>query len=188
MAALATIGLAWLVRLATQQLAATSGAKTRALRNAAFGNIAELLLVLIAVSKGLTDVAIVSVAASVIGNVLFVLGAAFMFGGLPHGVQRFSRKLVGLNATLLVVAVLGVGIPTAFAAFSGAGAESVMHLSGVVAVIFLLRYGASLCSFMRSEDQPDDLSHPPELAAPWPSPCCSWQPLAWEVSSPQPIP
>ncbi len=75
MAALATIGLAWLVGLSTEQLAATSGAKTRALRNAAFGNIAELLLVLIAVSKGLTDVAITSVAGSVIGNVLFVLGA-----------------------------------------------------------------------------------------------------------------
>ncbi len=65
-AALATIGLAWLVGLSTEQLAATSGAKTRALRNAAFGNIAELLLVLIAVSKGLTDVAITSVAGSVI--------------------------------------------------------------------------------------------------------------------------
>ena len=78
-AAIATIGLAWMVGLSTEQLAATSGPKASALLNAAFGNIAELVLVLIAVSKGLTDVAIASIAGSVIGNALFVLGAAFLW-------------------------------------------------------------------------------------------------------------
>lgn len=165
-AAIATIGLAWMVGLSTEQLAATSGPKMSALLNAAFGNIAELVLVLIAVSKGLTDVAIASVAGSVIGNALFVLGAAFIVGGLRHGVQRFSRDLAGLNAVLLVVAVLGIGIPTAFAALSGASSGSVQGLSDVVAVLFLILYGAYLYSFLHSEDQPDELGHPPKLL-PW---------------------
>ncbi len=165
-AAIATIGLAWMVGLSTEQLAATSGPKASALLNAAFGNIAELVLVLIAVSKGLTDVAIASIAGSVIGNALFVLGAAFLVGGLRNGVQRFSREIAGLNSVLLVVAVLGIGIPTAFSAFAGGGADRVQWLSDVVAVVFLLLYAAYLWSFMRSEDQPDELGHPPELV-PW---------------------
>jgi Ca2+:H+ antiporter len=143
-AAIATIGLAWMVGLSTEQLAATSGPKASALLNAAFGNIAELVLVLLAVSKGLTDVAIASIAGSVIGNALFVLGAAFLLGGLRHGVQRFSREIASLNSVLLVVAVLGVGIPTAFAALSGAPESSLMRLSDVVAVLFLVLYGAYL--------------------------------------------
>ena len=165
-AAIATIGLAWMVGLSTEQLAATSGPKASALLNAAFGNIAELVLVLLAVSKGLTDVAIASIAGSVIGNALFVLGAAFLLGGLRHGVQRFSREIASLNSVLLVVAVLGVGIPTAFAALSGAPESSLMRLSDVVAVLFLVLYGAYLYSFLRSEDQPDDLGHMPKLM-PW---------------------
>lgn len=165
-AAIATIGLAWMVGLSTEQLAATSGPKMSALLNAAFGNIAELVLVLLAVSAGLTDVAIASIAGSVIGNALFVLGAAFLLGGLRNGVQRFSRDLASLNAVLLVVAVLGLGIPTAFAALSGASSGSVMNLSVVVAVLFLLLYGAYLYSFLHSEDQPDELGHPPGLM-PW---------------------
>lgn len=165
-AAIATIGLAWMVGLSTEQLAATSGPKASALLNAAFGNIAELVLVLLAVSKGLTDVAIASIAGSVIGNALFVLGAAFLLGGLRHGVQRFSREVASLNSVLLVVAVLGLGIPTAFAALSGAPDTSLLRLSDVVSVLFLLLYGAYLYSFLRSEDQPEELEHPPTLV-PW---------------------
>jgi Ca2+:H+ antiporter len=41
-----------------------------------------------------------------------------------------------------------------------------MRLSDVVAVLFLVLYGAYLYSFLRSEDQPDDLGHPPKLV-PW---------------------
>ena len=165
-AAVATIGLAWMVGLATEQLAATSGPKASALLNAAFGNIAELVLVLLAVSKGLTEVAIASVAGSVICNALFVLGAAFIVGGLKHGVQRFSKEIASLNAVLLVVAVLGVGIPTAFSGLSGATSHTIQILSDCVAVIFLALYAAYLYSFLRSEDQPDELGHPPKLT-PW---------------------
>jgi Ca2+:H+ antiporter len=165
-AAIATIGLAWVVGLSTEQLAATSGPKASALLNAAFGNIAELVLVLLAVSKGLTDVAIASIAGSVIGNALFVLGAAFLLGGLRHGVQRFSREVASLNSVLLVVAVLGLGIPTAFAALAGAPDTSVLRLSDVVSVLFLVLYGAYLYSFLRSKDQPEELEHPPKLV-PW---------------------
>jgi len=165
-AAIATIGLAWVVGLATEQLAAVSGPRVSALLNAAFGNIAELVLVLLAVSKGLGDVAIASIAGSVLGNALFVLGLAFIVGGLRHGVQRFSRELAGLNAVLLVVAVLGVVIPTTFAGFSGADVGRVQVLSDGVGVVFLLLYAVYLVSFLRSKDHPDDPGHPPDLI-PW---------------------
>ncbi|MSO43902.1 MAG: calcium/proton exchanger [Thermoleophilia bacterium] len=164
-AAIATIGLAWLVGLSTEQLAATSGAKVSALLNAAFGNIAELVLILLAVSAGLQSVAIASIAGSVIGNALFVLGAAFLVGGLRHGRQAFSRHLAGINSVLLLVAVLGVVIPTTYAAFSGADADHVQSLSVGVAIIFIVLYVIYVYSFLKSNEVVDD-EHPPALM-PW---------------------
>jgi Ca2+:H+ antiporter len=164
-AALGMIGLAWVVGLSTEQLAATSGPKVSAVLNAAFGNVAELVLILLAVRAGLGDVAKASIAGSVLGNALFVLGLSFIVGGLRHGVQRFSREIAGLTGALLAVGVLGLGVPTVFEATSGASDTRLQGLSDAVAVIFLVLYAAFIVYYLRSPEE-DQHAHPPEMV-PW---------------------
>ena len=55
-----------------------------------------------------------SITGSILGNLLLVLGAAQLAGGLRHKMQRFSVALAGLSISLLVIAVIGLVIPAIF--------------------------------------------------------------------------
>ena len=80
-AALAIVPLAgWLGR-ATEQLAERTGEGIGALLNATFGNAAELIIGISALRAGLYDVVKASLAGSIIGNILLVLGASMLCGG-----------------------------------------------------------------------------------------------------------
>ncbi len=52
-----------------------------------------------------------SITGSIIGNLLLVLGASVLVGGLRHGTQTFSQRIAGSNAALLVVAAIGLFVP-----------------------------------------------------------------------------
>lgn len=169
-AALGMIGLAWVVGLATEQLAEHSGPKLSAILNAAFGNVAELVLVLLAVREGLGDVAKAAIAGSVLGNALFVLGLAFLVGGLRNGRQTFNREIAGLNATLLAVAVLGLVVPTVFAETAAPSDDRLQGLSDAVSVVFLLLYAVFVVYYLRGgEGASQDHGHAEggEELVPW---------------------
>ena len=70
----------WMGR-ATEQLAEHLGEGVGGLLNATFGNAAELIIALAALRAGLYDVVKASIAGSIIGNILLVLGAAMLCGG-----------------------------------------------------------------------------------------------------------
>src|SRR5260370_1848206 len=82
-AALAIIPLAGWMGRATEALAACAGEGVGGLLNATFGNAAELVIALAALRHGLYDVVKASIAGSIIGNILLVLPAAILAGGLP---------------------------------------------------------------------------------------------------------
>ena len=90
-AALAIVPLAGWMGRATEQLAARSGAGVGGFLNATFGNAAELIIALVALSKGLTGVVKASIAGSIIGNLLLVLGASILVGGLRYPKQTFNQ-------------------------------------------------------------------------------------------------
>ena len=77
---------AWMGR-ATEHLAERMGEGVGGLLNATFGNAAELIIALAALRSGLYDVVKASIAGSIVGNILLVLGAAMMAGGLVHREQ-----------------------------------------------------------------------------------------------------
>ena len=66
---------------ATEHLAAHFGEGIGGLLNATFGNAAELIIALAALRAGLYDIVKASIAGSIIGNVLLVLGAAMLRAG-----------------------------------------------------------------------------------------------------------
>ena len=113
-AALAIVPLAGIMGHATEALAARLGAGVGGLLNATFGNAAELIIALVALSKGLQNVVKASLTGSIIGNVLLVLGASVLIGGLGRERQKFDRAAAGVGTTLLTLAAIGLVIPAVF--------------------------------------------------------------------------
>ena len=83
-AALAILPLAGWMGHATEHLAARMGEGVGGLLNATFGNAAELIIALAALRAGLHEVVKASIAGAIVGNILLVLGAAMLAGGLRH--------------------------------------------------------------------------------------------------------
>src|SRR5918911_2577972 len=111
---LAIIPLAGWMGRATEHLAEHLGEGVGGLLNATFGNAAELIIALFALSKGLEGVVKASITGSIIGNVLLVLGASLLSGGVKFHRQEFNRMAVGVNATALTLAAIALIIPTVF--------------------------------------------------------------------------
>jgi Ca2+:H+ antiporter len=138
------LGLAWTVGLSTERLGSLTGPQVGGILNATFGNIAELIIAFFALQAGLVEVVKASLTGSIIGNLLLVLGASVLIGGLRHGTQTFSARIAASNAALLVVAVIGLFVPAVFAFTSGEGRGTVTEESVLVAVALIIGYGLSL--------------------------------------------
>ena len=143
--AAAILGLAWVVGLSTERLGSLTGPQVGGVLNATFGNIAELIIAFFALQAGLIEVVKASLTGSIIGNLLLVLGASVLVGGLRHGTQTFSQRIAASNAALLVLAVIGLFVPAVFAISTRAPAQgSLTEESVLVAVILIVGYALSL--------------------------------------------
>jgi Ca2+:H+ antiporter len=144
-AAVAILGLAWIVGLSTERLGAISGPQVGGILNATFGNIAELIISFFALQAGLIEVVKASITGSIIGNLLLVLGVSALLGGLKNGIQTFDRRVAGSNAALLVLAAVGLFIPGVFAATTAHPTEgSLVEESVLVALLLMAGYAVSL--------------------------------------------
>ena len=112
--ALAIIPLAGLMGEATEKLASRLGEGIGGLLNATFGNAAELIIALVALQRGLYDVVKASLAGSIIGNSLLVLGLAMVAGGARREKQTFDRSASSASSTLLLLAAIALVVPAAF--------------------------------------------------------------------------
>jgi Ca2+:H+ antiporter len=143
--ALAVVPLASLIGQATEELAAHTGPRLGGFLNATLGNAAELIITIFAVRAGLLELVKASITGSILGNVLLVLGLSILLGGLKNGRQRFDRSHAGLNSTMLILAVVGLGIPSLFShAIEVKNHEAVEYLSLGVALVLIVIYGLSL--------------------------------------------
>lgn len=111
---LAILPLAAKMGEATEELAKIYGGHVGGLLNATFGNAAELIIALLAISRGLSDLVKASLAGSIIGNLLFVFGLSLFFGGLKYKEQRFSSNIGSMNSTMLLIAMMSLMIPSLF--------------------------------------------------------------------------
>src|SRR3954451_15677603 len=89
--ALGVIPTAALMGRATEELAARSAPGIGGLLNVTFGNAPELIIALFALSAGLQEVVKASLVGSILGNILLVMGASMLVGGLNRDRQRFDR-------------------------------------------------------------------------------------------------
>jgi Ca2+:H+ antiporter len=114
LSALAIVPLSGFLGKATEEIAVHTGPTAGGLLNATLGNLAELIIALLALRAGLLDLVKASITGSILGNLLLVLGLSQLMGGIKHKTQRFGVALAGLNVSLLVVAVIGLVIPAVY--------------------------------------------------------------------------
>jgi Ca2+:H+ antiporter len=104
LAAVALVPLAWLIGEATEHAAMYTGPGVGGFLNASFGNAPELIIALVAVSDGLTDVVRASLTGSVVGNLLLVLGFVLVVSG--RGTIDRTSAAVALGTVLLALLLL----------------------------------------------------------------------------------
>lgn len=150
---LTLIGLAWVLGQATESLGHHLGPRAGGILNATFGNAAELIITIFALSAGLTAVVKASIIGSIIGNVLLVLGLSILIGGLKNGTQSFSATIAGVNASMLTIVAAALALPTIFVATeSQRGGGSPTTLSIEVAVVMFVLYILYLIYYFRSPE------------------------------------
>lgn len=153
--ALAIIPLAGIMGEATEAISHYAGNRIGGFLNATFGNATELIIAFFAMKAGLFDVVKASIAGSVIGNILLVLGLSMLVGGLKYKTQYFNQKVIDVTASMLLFAVIGLVIPAIFTYTVDTDLLTTRYegLSVVVAVIMLLIYVLSLVfSFYSHKD------------------------------------
>ena len=168
--ALGVIPTAALMGRATEELADRSGPGIGGLLNVTFGNAPELIIALFALGKGLHEVVKASLIGSILGNILLVLGAAMLVGGIGRDRQFFDRTAASAQSSMLLLAAAGLVMPAIYQLVDGTGLPSpgaeridfgstVEHLSVAVAIVLMLSYGAGLLFSLRTHR---DLFNPPE--------------------------
>ena len=113
--ALSLIPLAGLLGRATEEAAIYTGPRIGALLNATLGNAAELIITIIALREGLVDLVKASIAGSIIGNILVVLGLSLLLGGLKNGTQFFDAKTAGIESETTASPIIVALVPADFA-------------------------------------------------------------------------
>ncbi len=136
LAAAALIPLAWLIGEATEHAAHHTGPGIGGFLNATFGNAPELIIALIAVNEGLTEVVRGSLTGSVIGNLLLVLGFSLVFGGSG----RLDRESSLTSFALVAIAVLLFLIPSIPGWEGDPDRHSLAVLSVPVSIALLIIY------------------------------------------------
>ncbi|HZO05812.1 MAG TPA: calcium/proton exchanger [Solirubrobacterales bacterium] len=168
-AALGIIPTAALMGLATEELAARSGPGIGGFLNVTFGNAAELIIAVFLLAEGLQEVVKASIVGSILGNLLLVLGASMVVGGIGRARQTFNRTAANAQATMLFLAVAALIMPAIYALVAGGGLPAVdselvdfgsdlEELSVGVAVILGISYLAGLLFSLRTHR---DVFNPP---------------------------
>jgi Ca2+:H+ antiporter len=142
--ALAIVPLAGWLGHATEQLATRLGEGVGGLLNATFGNAAELIIAFAALRAGLHTVVKASLVGSIVGNILLVLGAAMLAGGIRYREQHYNVAAARSQATMLMLAVIAFILPAAYRSAAGPDAPEIGSLSIWIAVVLLVAYAANL--------------------------------------------
>jgi Ca2+:H+ antiporter len=168
-AALGIMPLAALIGQAVEEIAEHTGERIGGLLFATFGNITELIIGILALTKGLVNVVSASIIGSVIGNLLLVLGVAVIVGGVKHGRLHFQTKPASQYASLLALSIGGLLLPTIADLLAQRNHQTMIAahdvtLSDFVAVLLLVGYiGSILFSVFHVGDHSPEAEEDSEL-------------------------
>ena len=178
--ALGVIPTAALMGRATEELAARSGPGIGGFLNVTFGNAPELIIAFFALKEGLQEVVKASLIGSILGNILLVMGAAMLVGGLKRERQTFDRTAANTQVSMLLLAAVALCMPAIFQLVAGGGlpdprAESqefgsdLVSLSVGVSILLLISYAFGLFFSLKSHRHLFNPTHGEEehVGEPW---------------------
>jgi Ca2+:H+ antiporter len=141
----AIIPLAGWMGKATESLAERLGAGIGGLLNATFGNAAEMIIAFQGLRAGLTEVVKASLTGSILGNILLVLGASVLAGGLKYRTQKFNRTAATMSATLMALSGIALLVPALFHWITrGAEGSAEKNISLEISIVLFVTYVLSL--------------------------------------------
>lgn len=173
------IPTAALMGRATEELAARSGPGIGGFLNVTFGNAPEIIIAFFALQEGLQEVVKASLVGSILGNILLVMGAAMLVGGLKRERQFYDRTAASVQALTLLLACVALIMPAIFELVIGGHLPSptavaerfpadLEHLSLGVAIVLMATYIAGLVFSLRTHKDLFNPVHPDEhVGEPW---------------------
>jgi Ca2+:H+ antiporter len=149
---LAVIPLAGLLSRATESVAARTGDAVGGLLNATLGNLTELVIALTALQAGQYLLVKASIAGAIVANTLFMLGGAFLIGGLRHHEQQFNRISARIQSSLLFLATVALLVPSLIAQSDGRAAVT-QSLSLGLAILLMVAYSLSMVFSLKTHKE-----------------------------------
>ena len=171
--ALSIIPLAAVIGDATEQISLYTGSKIGGLISATMSNIPELLISYFALKAGFHRIVLASMAGSILGNILLVLGLSIFLGGLKWKHQTFDKTIARSNFILLLFAAMSIIIPFALK-YAIKGHSEINVNTGLIAIslciasILILIYISGLVFslithrnvFVRHEEHDEQVEQP----------------------------
>jgi Ca2+:H+ antiporter len=142
-AVIALIPLAKLIGDSTEHLATHYGPTVGSLLNVTFGNAAEIIIAIVAISAGLLNLVKASITGAIIGNILLIFGLSVVVGGFRFKEQKFSRENISFQSSMLFLAIIGLAVPTIMAYTVLPPSEhpgEIQLLSDSLAIILIIVY------------------------------------------------
>ena len=136
------VPLAALLSIATEAVAAKTGDAVGGLLNATLGNLTELIMMVTALRAGEYLLVKATIAGAIVTNSLFMMGAAFLIGGLKHKMQTFNLANASLQLSMLFLATFALLIPSAIGAADRQ--EISLNVSLGLSILLILTYGLGL--------------------------------------------
>jgi Ca2+:H+ antiporter len=145
---------------ATEQLANRIGPTWGGMLNAAFGNLPELIFGLIAIGKGLGPLVKAAWTGSIISNLLVVIGASMVAGGIRHGNLKFHVERANDASASMLIAAVAVFLPSVYAQARGltqgqATSNFVGNISLWISALLLTAYVAGIIRTVLVSKQED---------------------------------
>jgi Ca2+:H+ antiporter len=150
--AVAVALLAALVGRSVEQLGDRFGAGPTGVLQSALGNLPELFISFFALRAGLLTVVQSAIIGSILANLLLVLGAAFLVGGLRHGPQKFEKSRARDTCVLLALATAALVLPSLAQHTHTPAEPHVRELSDIVAVVLIIVFALSVPASLRRGD------------------------------------
>lgn len=143
---LGIVPLAAVLGDATEQISMYTGPKVGGFLNATMGNVPELLIGAFAVKSGMYSLVLATLAGSILGNILLVMGMSIFIGGLKFKFLPFNKNITHNNFTLLGFAAFSIVLPFFFdMASAGESDKTIMaEFSLALASIMVLLYALGL--------------------------------------------
>jgi Ca2+:H+ antiporter len=154
-AALSIIPIAKLIVQSTEQLASYTGDAIGGLLNATFGNLPELIISIVALKAGLYIMVLAAIIGAILANLLLALGLTFFIGGTKYHTQDFNPVTARLYSTMMVIAVISMGVPSFFNRMFGG--QDVIREQGLLniglAIVLLVGYGLYLFFMIKTHPE-----------------------------------